>query len=1166
MNRITIILAVIVVAVRMTAAAEEPTSLVATTYYRTFSHSHPVLKRIKPGESVATKTIDSAGLDEKGEKRSEPFNPLTGPFFVEGAEPGDALVVHLKKVRLNRDWGWSAYRLGLFSLTPEMVEHVYPNDIHPDLVVKGRATLVPWDIDRKANTVRLRTPKSRVHPLEFPAKPMLGCIGVAPAGDFAPTSGPSGSYGGNLDYNKIGEGATVYLPVYHHGGLLFVGDGHALQADGEPTGTGIETSMDVEFVVELKKGAKLTGPRVETANEIISIGSQPEFASALDNGLKTATSDMVGWLVNDFGMEPWAAHLLIGYQGRYDVVTVAGSMALCLSKDRLPKPGEPAAKAAAEHPPSGLGSIASKTKHMRKIDGFLRLYYDEPEGKLWMEISRFDNEFLYQIALSTGLGSNAVGLDRGQLGDSRLVMFHRAGSKVLLVEANYKYRAVTDRAAERRAVDESFAQSVHWGFKVEAEEAGKVLVDATAFFLRDAHGVAERLKQSKQGDYHLDDARSALEAGRIKGFPKNTEVEAILTFAADGETGRLVAQTAPSSHAVTIRQRHSLVELPPLKSGFAPRQADPRVGIFTVDFYDFATPFTEPVERQFIARHRLIKKDPKADVSEPVAPIVYYVDPGAPEPVRSALVEGASWWAAAFEAAGFKNAFKVELLPDDADPMDLRYNVIQWVHRSTRGWSYGSSVIDPRTGEILKGRVTLDSLRARQDALIGTGLSSGEPPRGACAAGSGPGAEHLAAFDPAAEPGAMVLARIRQLSAHEVGHTLGLAHNFAASACGRASVMDYPAPLVKIRDEKTLDLSDAYAKGVGAYDLLAVRYSYSQFPDGADEGRRLREIVRKGIADGLMFLSDADARPAGAAHPLANLWDNGDDPVASLRHEMKVREIGLDRFGLDRLPAGAPLSDLEAKLLPLYLHHRYQLQAALKTLGGVRYTYAVKDGDAVRPSSVAPVEPANRQRDALAAVLETLDPKVLVLPDRLLDLIPPQAFNRPDGTAERFTGQTGLVFDPVAAAVTAADLTVSGLLNPQRAARLAESHSRDPKAPSFGDVLTGLVWRTWEFPPVAGRAGAVTRGVQWLVVTRLIALASDEAADPSVRSAAAHALGTLAHQIESRTARDAGDVALEDAHAWAVALEIRRFLNRPDPARPRAELPPSPPGDPIGER
>jgi amidase len=336
-------------AVAAHAAADEPTRVVATTYYRTFSHSHPVLKQIKAGETVTTKTLDSAGLDEQDVKRSEPFNPLTGPFFVQGAEPGDALVVRLNKVRLNRDWGWSAYRLGLFSLTPEMVEHVYPNDIHKDLVIKGRATIVPWDIDRKAGTVRLRTPKSQVHSLEFSARPMLGCIGVAPAGDFAPTSGPSGSYGGNLDYNKIGEGATVYLPVFHPGGLLFVGDGHALQADGEPTGTGIETTMEVEFVVELKKGAKLTGPRVETAGEIISIGSQPEFASALDNGLKMATSDMVSWLVKDFGMEPWAAHLLIGYQARFDVVTVAGSMAVCLPKNQLPKTvGTAATKGASE--------------------------------------------------------------------------------------------------------------------------------------------------------------------------------------------------------------------------------------------------------------------------------------------------------------------------------------------------------------------------------------------------------------------------------------------------------------------------------------------------------------------------------------------------------------------------------------------------------------------------------------------------------------------------------------------------------------------------------------------------------------------------------------------------------------------------------------------------
>jgi hypothetical protein len=525
-------------------------------------------------------------------------------------------------------------------------------------------------------------------------------------------------------------------------------------------------------------------------------------------------------------------------------------------------------------------------------------------------------------------------------------------------------------------------------------------------------------------------------------------------------------------------------------------------------------------------------------------------------------VEGASWWAKAFETAGFKNAFKVEVLPDDADMMDLRYNVIQWVHRSTRGWSYGSSVIDPRTGEILKGRVTLDSLRARQDGLIGAGLATGAPPLGACAAGAGPGAEHLAGLDPTAQPLAMIIARIRQLSAHEVGHTLGFSHNFAASACGRASVMDYPAPLVKIRDGNTLDLSDAYAKGIGAYDCLAVRYAYAQFPAGADESKRLRDIIHKGISEGLLFLSDDDARPATSAHPLANLWDNGDDPIASLRHEMKVRAIGLERFGLDRLRVGAPLSDLEAALLPLYLHHRYQLQAAVKTLGGARYTYAVKDSDAVRPSPAATVETPQRQRAALDTILETLDPKALVLPDSLLALIPPLAFNRPNGSAERFTGNTGPVFDPVAAAVTAADLAVRGLLNPERAARLIEFHARDANCPGFDDVVAALVKKSWEDAPAEGRAGDIARAVQWLVVTRLIELAGNDKADPRVGAVASYALGSLARRLENRPQRQGADPSA--AHAWAVAAEIKRFLVRPDATHHRALPKPSPPGDPIG--
>ncbi len=1051
-----------------------------STYYRTFSRAHPVLARVKPGDSVVTKTLDSGGVDEKDVTRSEPFNPLNGPFFVEGAEPGDALVVKIKTLRMNRNWGWSAFRLGLFSITPEDVEHVYSNEYKPDLVRKGRSTLVPWDIDLVKQTVKLREPKSAKMPMEFPARPMLGCIGVAPPGDFAPTSGPSGTYGGNLDYNKIGQGATVILPVYHPGALLFIGDGHALQADGEPTGTGIETSMDVEFTVEVKKGGAPGGPRVETADDLISIGSQPEFASALDNGLKMATSDMVKWLTKDYGLEPWAAHLFIGYQGKYDVVTVAGSMALRIPKSALPAVAleaapKPQEKAEAKIEPK---PIAEKTAKLAKLDGFLPLFWDEPAGKVLMEVSRLDREFLYQVTLATGVGSNPIGLDRGQLGGTKVVAFRKVGPKLLLEEPNYRFRALSDNPDERRSVADSFAKSVLWGFKIEAEEDGRVLVDATAFFSRDAHGVADRLSRAKQGKYKVDDSRGGLDRLGLKAFPKNTEVEATLTFATDEEPGPLVAQTAPAARSITVRERHSLVELPELGSGYSPRKLDPRVGVFGIEFADFATPTGTPIETRWISRHRLIKKDPAASLSEPVAPLVYYVDRGAPEPIRSALVEGASWWSKAFEAAGFKDAFRVEVLPEGADPMDLRYNVIHWVHRSTRGWSYGNSVTDPRTGEILKGSVALDSQRARQDALIGAGLM---PSTSGCGMMMPPSPDYLAAADPSSDLPSMILARIRQLSAHEVGHTLGFAHNFAASTYDRGSVMDYPAPLVKIKDGK-LDLSDAYARGIGKYDEFATRFAYSQFPPGSDESAELNKIVESGVADGLLFLSDDDARPAGAAHPMASLWDNGPDPVAMLRHEMKVRRIALANFGLGNLAEGAPLSDLEAKFLPLYLHHRYQLLAAVKTLGGVEYTNAVKGATGPSPSKVAVIVPADRQKEALKAILETLDPEELMIPPRILDLIPPTAFGHEGGTAELFTKRTGPTFDPLAAATVAADLAISALLQPQRAARLIEFKHRDFRSPGFQDVLESLHEKVWAVQPFfndirrsRARSGTCTR-------------------------------------------------------------------------------------------
>ncbi|HKG22967.1 MAG TPA: DUF5117 domain-containing protein, partial [Blastocatellia bacterium] len=450
--------------------------------------------------------------------------------------------------------------------------------------------------------------------------------------------------------------------------------------------------------------------------------------------------------------------------------------------------------------------IGAKTAGLQKIDGYMPLYWDAASGRLLMEISRFNREFLYQISLQTGVGSNPIGLDRGQLGNTHIVFFERIGPKILMVEPNYRYRAITGDAAERRAVEESFARSILWGFKVEASEGDRVLVDATSFFVRDAHGVIDRLRQTRQGSYRFDESRSALFLPRTKGFPQNTEVETILTFATE-EPGPLVRGTVPTAQSVSVRQHHSLVELP--DSDYAPRRLDPRVGVFGIDFYDYATPITESIEKRWIARHRLKKRDPSAAVSEPVEPIVYYVDNGTPEPVRSALIEGASWWNEAFEAAGFRNAFQVKALPPDADPMDVRYNMINWVHRSTRGWAYGSSITDPRTGEIIKGNVTLDSLRARQDFLIGSGLipqyGGGRDDRnraGGCDFALLPDLDYLAGTDAGMDAGQMSLARIRQLSAHEVGHTLGLAHNFAASTYGRASVMDYPAPSIEIKGGK----------------------------------------------------------------------------------------------------------------------------------------------------------------------------------------------------------------------------------------------------------------------------------------------------------------------------------------------------------------------------
>jgi hypothetical protein len=808
-------------------------------------------------------------------------------------------------------------------------------------------------------------------------------------------------------------------------------------------------------------------------------------------------------------------------------------------------------------------TIAAKTAGTLKVDGYIPLYWDAGAGKMWMEITRFNTELLYQVSLPAGIGSNPIGLDRGQLGGTYVVYFERVGPKVLMIQPNYRYRALSNDEAERRAVADSFARSVIWGFKVETADAGRVLVDATAFFLRDAHGVAERLRGRRQGNYRFDESRSAFHLPRTKGFPKNTEIETIITLAGE-EPGALLRGVTPTANSVTIRQHHSFVELP--EGDYRPRAYDPRVSAMPMIFYDYASPFNEPIEKRWIRRHRLRKKDPNAAVSEVVKPIIYYVDNGVPEPIRSALVEGASWWAQAFEAAGFKNAFRVEVLPPEADPMDVRYNMINWVHRSTRGWSYGASVSDPRTGEIIKGNVSLGSLRIRQDVLLGTGMvppitAQSEGMGDYCEAGDSPEMDYLAIAsmsDPAADSAAMALARIRQLSAHEVGHTLGLSHNFAASSYGRASVMDYPAPWVEIKEGK-LDLSNAYAAGIGEYDKFSVKFAYAEFAPGVDEKAEIEKIVQKGIADGMLFIDDGDGRGVGTAHPLASVWDNGSDAIATLRHEMEVRRIGLKNFGLNSISAGQPLSALEAKLLPLYLHHRYQLVAAAKSVGGLYFAYAIKTASGPSPAKFREIVPADRQRAALKAILGTIRVEELAIPQHILELIPPIATGFEGGATEYFSRRTDPAFDPLGAATIAADLVLGALLDPHRAARMIDFHAQNAAHPDFKESLDAIIAATWRTPaPQNAYHRAIQRSVQSLTAQRLMDLASSEDASPLVRAEATAALRSLNAMLKA-TIRS-------DAHRSATQEEIERFLNRPDAVKRATPPLPTPPGDPIGGR
>lgn len=785
---------------------------------------------------------------------------------------------------------------------------------------------------------------------------------------------------------------------------------------------------------------------------------------------------------------------------------------------------------------------------LQKRPGLLPVYLDPKGGKVFLALNVDASggacEYLYQVHMRSGLGSTPVGIDRDSPGATQILAFRRAGPKILAELENFGFRADQGGPDEKQAVRESFPPSIVWSGDIAAEDAaGVVLVDITSFLVRDAAGVVDALKAAKQGDFKLAMDRSFADVAGVQTFPENLEFEASETFVSDAP-GDEVKGIVPEPHAVTLIEHQSLVKLPP--PGFAPRLADARTGAITAAVTDYSAPLGSPLVYRLASRFRLEKTDPAAARSTVKKPIVFYVDRAAPEPVRTALVEGARWWADAFDKAGFIDAFKVEVLPEGVSPLDARYNVINWVHRQTRGWSLGYPLSDPRTGEIVKGAVLLGSQRVRQDRIIFEGLV------GADKTGSG-GPD---------DPIVISLARLRQLSVHETGHALGLEHNFAGSTFGdRASVMDYPAPRIGLSGDK-LDFSDAYKVGIGDWDRFAIHWLYADVPAGEAGKAALEKIVRDGYAQGLRYVRDEDARPVGSAQPDGALWDDGADPVASLEHVMAIRKLALSRFGPANIPSGAPLSDLRRVIVPIYLFHRYEVDAVAKSVGGVTFTYATRD------DGLAPAHPvaAAAQRRALSAALATLDPAVLDLPGGLIDQLSQGLDGAPDRQyeTELFGDPASPVFDIDAAAAAAADITLGDLLEPSRLRRVENQGAGDPSQLGLAELLNRTIDAAFTSAQAPGRQAALRRVVRARLTAHLAGVLQDKGASAAVTAEVRAALDRLGHQLASRGGGDPADLA--QAHDLAAIILNRgrddlAALTEAD--KPRE--PPPPPGMPIGD-
>ncbi|MCG7531404.1 zinc-dependent metalloprotease [Psychrobium sp. MM17-31] len=690
-----------------------------------------------------------------------------------------------------------------------------------------------------------------------------------------------------------------------------------------------------------------------------------------------------------------------------------------------------------------------KTKNLTAKKGLFTLYGGKNSSSMLLSVDKLEQPFIYVTSLMQGVGSNDIGLDRGQIGQSRLVQFERYGEQIVLRQLNTDYRAYTNNPSEELALTQAFAESILYRFDIVAKQGERFLIDVSKFSKQDFHGIASSLARSNQGSYSLDNSRSVINWGQSKSFPRNTELSSIVTFKGKPK-GYYLSSVTPDARYVSIKFRHSFVALP--EAGYEPRQFHPYSGYFSFGFDDYSQPIDKPLTQRYITRHRL-QFDNNGKV---VKPITYYLDPGVPEPVRGALLDGARWWKTAFEKAGLHNAYEVKMLPADADPLDVRYNVIQWVHRSTRGWSYGSSVVDPRTGEILKGHVTLGSLRVKQDYLIASGLLAGQ-------ANSNQRAQEMA------------LARIRQLSAHEVGHTLGIAHNFAASTNDRASVMDYPHPLITLENNK-IDVHDAYGVGMGLWDDYTVAYGYGNLSD-----TQLKALRDKTMASGLKFISDSEARAASGSNPWAHLWDNGKYADQELSRLMKVRNKALANLDKSILDDSQAQSDLREALVPIYLLHRFQVTAANKIIAGVDFNYALRD----EALTQQPVD-GKWQRKALASVLSTLKSQYLVFPEQLLSKLPAKSYGTYN-SRESASSQMGRQFDPLSLGEASARHSLNTLLNSARINRLMVQHAQNTKQLSVEEVIDALASATIE-----ASEDYEDKGLVWLTTQRTNAVVIEQ--------------------------------------------------------------------------